>query len=590
MRSRRVVFCLLHLFTAAYLVVADNITYSVITDSAEATNFGIIINNVTYPLTPSNISSILFQGSAPSNAIYTYAKFDKNTNALIQREPFSRPAVSTSTPNEFFNRNWNKKDIKHFELVASIPKNYNRRDDEDLHPEGEIPTIQVVANQSDFDNLHHNVAKDITITADIVYIRKDSVKLFKQAEFEVGGRSSRQLTKISYNIKLNKQAKDDISGFRKLKLRSTVTDPSYMRDYLTSDMLRAANQPATRGSYVRVFLNGRPIGLYTIMEKYDDTWLKNEFNAGNKYKNGIFYEGEGGTGDKRADLSYKGDNATDYAGSAYSIAEKSDSGDDSLNDLIAFIKFINQQLEFQKSANQTSLNATVTDWESHLDVEGFLTCMALDFLQGSWDAYLQNTNNYFLYKSPERNRFIYINWDYDYTMGSGPVSMKKISLGNYNEYGGVKTRPLMVALLNVPYYRALFERRLSDLITNIYNTDKSYPVIDSVVSLIQDDVAWDKTLPHVISGYEFVTPTVNNVLHGDFFKKSNIGTPTSLSILTAVDFIIRLNSDIPFKNAINGNTGHSSLYGVKEWVQVKLDNIKKNSGDTSLLPFLPLKR
>lgn len=81
--------------------------------------------------------------------------------------------------------------------------------------------------------------------------RTNSIKTFIDAKFEIGGRSSRQYTKFAYNIKLNKKSDDAIDGYKKLKLRSTVTDPSYMRDYLASEMMYAANQPATKGSYVR---------------------------------------------------------------------------------------------------------------------------------------------------------------------------------------------------------------------------------------------------------------------------------------------------------------------------------------------------
>jgi hypothetical protein len=77
-----------------------------------------------------------------------------------------------------------------------------------------------------------------------------TVKVFTDAKFEIGGRSSRQFTKFAYNIKLNKKT-EGLGGYKKLKLRTTVSDPSYMREYLATEMLNAANQPATRASYVR---------------------------------------------------------------------------------------------------------------------------------------------------------------------------------------------------------------------------------------------------------------------------------------------------------------------------------------------------
>lgn len=215
--------------------------------------------------------------------------------------------------------------------------------------------------------------------------------------------------------------------------------------------------------------------------------------------------------------------------------------------------------------------------------------MAFEFIHGFWDGYLQNTDNFFLYKSPEQNRFIYISWDFDYVMGSGPVNMKAISVGDYNSYGGVQSRPLMVAILNVPKYRSLFERYLQSIIDTLYEPAKSFPVIDSVVDLIRDDVAWDKSLPHIRKGLEYLTTDVNNLI-GANPKDANAGTPISLSLTTAAEFLLRLNADISFAKAVNGDTGHVSLYGVKEWIQVKLDSIKRKTKYKPLLPFLHLKK
>lgn len=109
------------------------------------------------------------------------------------------------------------------------------------------------------------------------------------------------------------------------------------------------------------------------MEKYDDLWLQNQFNEGPK-SNGVLYEGEGGQKDEnRADLSYKGDDATAYNNTAYSISEDPAVGiKNDLSDLISFTKFINDQLEFQKTATSDDIARTTALWEKQLDVEGFL--------------------------------------------------------------------------------------------------------------------------------------------------------------------------------------------------------------------------
>ncbi|KAI8085487.1 coth protein-domain-containing protein [Thamnidium elegans] len=569
------------LFLLLWSAVSADILYSVVNNAPDS-DTAVVVNGNIYPLERTATSSILFQGKAPSDTPYHYATLAKGTRTIQTSEEFTRSGSKNDTLNEFFGRNWNKKPMVSFQPIASITKNFNRQpDNELLHPTGEIATIHVVANQAEIDNMHKNFLEDITVMANVTHISTTSAQSFSDVKFEIGGRSSRRFTKLAYNIKLPK--KTELGGYRKLKLRTTVSDPSYMREYLATEMIYAANQPCSRASYIRLFLNDRPIGLFSLLEKYDDLWLQNQFNEDPK-SNGVLYEGEGGKDDEtRADLSYKGDDATAYADTAYAISEDPAVGaKNDLSDLISFTKFINDQLEFQKTASSADIARTTSLWEKQLDVEGFLVGMAFEFLQGSWDAYLQNTNNYFLYKSPTQNRFIFISWDFDYVMGSGPVNMKAISVGDYNYYGGVKLRPLMVALMNIPSYRSLFEKNLDSIITNLYHPSKSFPVIDSVTNLIQEDVTWDKSLPRVRKGLEFLSlDTILNAGIG-----GNAGTPLCISYLNAVQFIVRVNANVSHKKAIEGKTGHSSLYAIKPWIKEKLENIEKKT--TYKQPLIPL--
>jgi hypothetical protein len=171
------IVALLLLFSTITVVVAD-IVYSVIINSP-STDTGVIINNNVYVLQPSSQSSILYQGRAPSNAPYKYAKLEKGTTKIIERENFDRPAIAAdqNTVNEFYNRNWNTKELIAFETITSITKNFNRPDNSRLHPIGEIPTIHVIAQQTSLDNMHDHYQEEITITANVTYIRYVNILL-----------------------------------------------------------------------------------------------------------------------------------------------------------------------------------------------------------------------------------------------------------------------------------------------------------------------------------------------------------------------------------------------------------------------------
>jgi hypothetical protein len=111
-----------------------------------------------------------------------------------------------------------------------------------------------------------------------------------------------------------------------------------------------------------------------MAEKYNKNWLKNEFGGGSKdYKNGILYQGHGGREYKvRASLDYKGDRAEDYDHKSYTIATKPKKGKNNYDDLVRFIQFIHRQLQEQRNMAPEEIDSTVTEWESTLDVSGFL--------------------------------------------------------------------------------------------------------------------------------------------------------------------------------------------------------------------------
>ena len=63
--------------------------------------------------------------------------------------------------------------------------------------------------------------------------------------------SSKWIPKLSYNVKIPKDADNDLYGFRRLKLRALGMDPSYIRENIVYRSLYAAGVPSSRFSYVR---------------------------------------------------------------------------------------------------------------------------------------------------------------------------------------------------------------------------------------------------------------------------------------------------------------------------------------------------
>lgn len=87
--------------------------------------------------------------------------------------------------------------------------------------------------------------------------RSKRLDTFKNTRVSLSGQTSRLFKKLSYGIVLPKAAKNKsaknkaLNGFRRFKLRSCATDPSYMREKLYYDILDASQVPTARASYIR---------------------------------------------------------------------------------------------------------------------------------------------------------------------------------------------------------------------------------------------------------------------------------------------------------------------------------------------------
>ncbi|CAO3597070.1 unnamed protein product [Absidia cylindrospora] len=534
--------------------------------------------------------SLLYQVSAPKATTgYKYVHVNRNTHKVEESEPFVRSPLTDKHDNndsngkkknhnginEFYGRSWTYRDVKSFDRIHAFPQDYDRINAKHLHPTNEIPTMHIQAPAADIDRLHGYYLQDIDIKASMTYITSKKVHHFTDTTFKLGGRSSRYFTKFAYSVKLPKHT--HIDHYRKLKLRAMASDPSYMREKLGYDMLAAAGRPSTRNTYVRLFINDRAIGLFTVAEKYDDKFLRNEFGGGSKaYKTGILYGGEGASKKRHAaDLSYHGDTASYYEGSAYAIAEKPKVGNNSYDALIAFTKFIDDQLNLQKNKS-VDLNTTVAAWNKQVDVKGFFINMAFDFLFGNFDDYLQNTNNYFMYLDPRKQRFVYLTWDMDMIFGSGPVKMRKLLQGDYRQYAGMNKRPLTKAtLMTVPYFRQVFESQLRTIVHQLFQPSVVNPIIDSHINFIKDDVAWDRSLPRERKGasfFPFGKHNIENWFHNNA-TGDTVSLPMSFSVINSADYLIRTNADISFQRAIEGPTHHSSLYALKNWFKEKTNKV-----------------
>jgi hypothetical protein len=165
-------------------------------------------------------------------------------------------------------------------------------------------------------------------------------------------------------------------GLDKMHLNNSVQDPSYMTEILCGDLFLAAGVPTPRGAHARVELNGRDLGLYVLKEGFDKTFLKRHFKnaTGNLYDGGFIRE----------------------------ITEplEKDSGEGDVKDH-ADLKAL------AEAAQELDPGKRMERLQRVLDLDRFISLMALEIMTWHWDGYAMKHNNYRVYHDPAADKIVF---------------------------------------------------------------------------------------------------------------------------------------------------------------------------------------
>ena len=178
-------------------------------------------------------------------------------------------------------------------------------------------------------------------------------------------------------------------------------DPTHARQALSYPVYQAAGIAAPRTAFADVSLtidgecDHQPLGIYTLVEEVDKAFLRHHFQT----DKGMLLKPEGTQG-----MEYKGE---DW--SAYSWFEpKSKPKPEESRRLIELTRLIHKADDNQFRREISSL----------LDTDQFASFLACDTLLANMDSFLTQVHNYYVYLSPKSNKFVFLPWDMDLSMGA----------------------------------------------------------------------------------------------------------------------------------------------------------------------------
>ena len=240
----------------------------------------------------------------------------------------------------------------------------------------QIGTIRIEINGRDLNALRQNSRNYIRATVregDNTY--NDVAIHLKGAAGSFRGVDDAQGPALTLNFdKFNEHQK--FHGMDKLHLNNSVQDPSYMTEIICGDLFRAAGVPATRGTHARVFLNGRDLGLYVLKQGFDKEFLREYFpsSRGNLYDGGFLRE------INEPLQRTSGNDVKDYS------------------DLKALFAAAMEPAPLRRMERLEKL----------LDVDRFISFIALEIMTCHWDGYALKRNNYRVYHDFSTGKIIFL--------------------------------------------------------------------------------------------------------------------------------------------------------------------------------------
>ena len=289
----------------------------------------------------------------------------------------------------------------------------------DFFKKGLIPRLRIQISEPEMEKLRADnrtyvrctVHENKTVYKDMAIKLKGAAGSFR--EFD-----DRPALTLNAN-KFNKR--QSFHGLDKFHLNNSVQDETYIHEWLCEELFRAAGVPATRVTHARVWLNDRDVGLYVLKEGFDKTFLQRHFDNAD----GNLYDG-GFVQDIDAELE-----------------KDAGKGPDDRSDLQALLE----------ACREPDLEERWKRMEELLDVESFISFMAMELMTCHWDGYTQNRNNYRIYFNPADNKARFLPHGMDQMFGDPNAPI-------LDPPGAIVSATVM---LN-PVWRARYRERIHELL------------------------------------------------------------------------------------------------------------------------------
>ena len=396
-----------------------------------------------------------------------------------------------------------------------------------------ITNIDIIADEADWQNMIDNASDEEYINVDV----NIDGELFENVGIRPKGNSSLQTAessdsdKYSFKIKFDKYDKEQTCyGLDKLVLNNIISDNTYMKDYLSFDMMKFMGVNSALYNYSYVTVNGEYWGLYISLEGYDKSFLNRTYgdDSGFLYNVKSVDMGEMPQMPVPAETAVSGDEpAVTGEPSDMPLPDesmpapefkldggfsRSDNGgsliytDDDWNSYSSIFDnaVFNRTSEedYQRVITALEKLSEGQDIEDYFDVDQILRYLAVHTTLVNLDSYSSDmAQNYYIYEKD--GKLSILPWDYNLAFGgfSAADSTEAINFPIDTPVSGVslEDRPLISQLLAVDEYKERYHQYLKQIVDEYFTSGYFNDKIDEITGKINQYV---ETEPQAFCTYE----------------------------------------------------------------------------------------
>lgn len=429
----------------------------------------------------------------------------------------------------------------------------------------DIISIEIIADEADWQEMLDNAASEQYIMADVIV---NGTKFQNVGIRPKGNSSLREVVnsdsdRYSFRLKFDEYIKDQTCfGLESFVVNNMVGDNTYMKEYVSYDLMREAGVDAPYVGYADIKVNGESWGLYLAVELYNESYEQRVFGdtlgmlynvksmdvgggqqpgqqEGNApmpdgdfrqrpgiqqdFQNNAEDQASPPPGDAMPDSNPPPDTASTNnspqmagekggRGSSGGSLEYIDDNVESYSSIFNNVVGKGTESDFQRVVQALKALSEGEELETYFDVDQILRYLAAHTIVVNLDSYSSSmAQNYYIYERD--GKITVLPWDYNLAWG-GFQSTSASSVINFpidTPLSGVEmsSRPLIEKLFANPEYLERYHSYLQMLIDNYFANGKFEEKINTLDALISDYVKNDAT---AFCTYEEYNNAVSNFI------------------------------------------------------------------------------